>query len=122
MEIKGTASTPYIKFEPKQGKLVISGRSVPENPVQFYMFWMDTVTQYLRNPVSPTQIDIHMEYFNTTSSRCILKILRLFKELEPKGIKVIINWYYSSEDTDIKEVGEDFQTIVNIPFNIQKVD
>ncbi|HXB13320.1 MAG TPA: DUF1987 domain-containing protein [Bacteroidia bacterium] len=122
MEIKGTATTPYIKFEPKQGKLEIRGRSVPENPIQFYMFWLESMVQYVANPVSPTVVTIHLEYFNTTSSRCILKILRHLKEVEAKGVKVIINWYYDGEDTDIKEVGEDFQSIVNLPFNIQKAE
>jgi hypothetical protein len=121
MEIKGTLNTPYIKFEPKLGLLEIKGRSVPENAAQFYMFLFETISQYVAKPVSPTVVNIHLEYYNTTSSFCIIRVLKQIKELEAKGCKVVINWYYDKEDIDVKEAGEDFQAIIELPFNIVAV-
>jgi len=117
MEVKATLNTPYIKFEPKLGLLEIKGRSVPENATQFYMFLFENITQYATKPVSPTVVNIHLEYYNTTSSFCIIRVLKQFKEIATKGCKLEINWYYDKEDVDVKEAGEDFQAIVELPFN-----
>jgi hypothetical protein len=120
MEIKATVNTPYIKFDTKLGLLEIKGRSVPENATQFYMFLFENITQYAAKPVSPTQVNIHLEYYNTTSSFCIIRVLKQFKEIETKGCTVIINWIYDKDDLDVKEAGEDFQSVVNLPFNFIK--
>jgi hypothetical protein len=121
MEIKGTTNTPYIKFDPKLGLLEIKGRSVPENATQFYMFLFENLAQYAVKPVSPTQVNIHLEYYNTTSSFCVIRVLKQLKEIESKGCQVNVNWYYDKDDLDVKEAGEDFQDVVGLQFNIIKV-
>ena len=57
-----------------------------------------------------------LEYFNVFSSKRILFLLYKLKDLKEQGINVKIVWHFSIEDDDMKEVGEDFACMVNLPF------
>lgn len=37
------------------------------------------------------------------------------------AIKVEVNWYYDSYDSDMKETGMDFKDAVSIDFNLKEV-
>jgi hypothetical protein len=117
--IKGTPRTPTINFNPKQGKLEIKGVSIPENSIQFYKPLLDSLEQYANSPLSPLQVDIQLEYFNTVSSKCVLDIFKRLKTIEKNGSPVKINWYYEEGDEDMREAGEGYQAIVNLSFNMQ---
>jgi hypothetical protein len=119
--IENTPKTPFIKFNPKEGKLEIKGRSIPENTVGFYKPLMDIIDQYASNPTSPTQVDFQMEYFNTASSKCIFDMLKRLETMNKQGgIPVNVNWYYEDGDDDMRESGEDFQAKISLPFNFAK--
>jgi hypothetical protein len=48
--------------------------------------------------------------------------LDVFKKLESinKGgnSQVQINWHFEEDDEDMSEAGEDYQAIINVPFNM----
>jgi len=77
--IEGTPKTPSIKFDPSEGVFEISGRSIPENSVEFYRPLLEWLDQYKEVPLEKTVVKIRLEYFNTSSSKCILDV---FKKLE----------------------------------------
>jgi len=58
-----------------------------------------------------------MEYFNTASSKMLLEIFELFKNLHDSGNKVTVDWYYQEDDEDMQDAGEDYADIVELPFN-----
>lgn len=120
--IESTPKTPAIKFDSKQGKLEIKGRSIPENSVEFYKPLVESLDKYASSPSTPTQVDIQLEYFNTASSKCILDVLKRLETIHRQGNQVIINWYYEEDDEDMREAGEDYQAIVNLTFNMQQVE
>jgi hypothetical protein len=65
---------------------------------------------------------VGLEYFNTSSSKCLLDIFRKLESLSKSGkseIKVI--WLYEEEDEDMMEAGDDYKTIVKLPFEIKKI-
>ena len=64
-------------------------------------------------------MNIQLEYFNTSSSKCILD---LFKKLEAINKAITIHWYYEVDDEDMLEAGEDYEAIINIPFKMIEVD
>ena len=117
--VKGSDNTPSIKFDAKQGTLEIKGRSLPENAAGFYLPMLETVDQYLKKPLELTRVDIYLDYCNTSSSRHLLRLLRMFKDAENKGNKVVVNWYYEAEDEEIRDVGKGFQTITGMTFNME---
>ncbi|HSY76201.1 MAG TPA: DUF1987 domain-containing protein [Bacteroidia bacterium] len=120
--IESSPKTPSIKFDSKQGKLEIKGRSIPENSVEFYKPLVESLERYASAPTTPTQVDIQLEYFNTASSKCILDVLKRLETIHRQGNQVIINWYYEEDDEDMREAGEDYQAIVNLTFNMQQVE
>ncbi len=65
-----------------------------------------------------------MEYFNTSSSKCILDVFKklenVFKKNNEEG--VTINWYYEEDDEDMLEAGEDYQSILKIPFKMIELE
>ena len=115
IRIEGSPKTPTVNFNSNEGTLEIKGRSIPENSIEFYKPLIDWIEQYSRSPQSSTSVNIQLEYFNTSSSKCILD---LFKKLEAIKENIIINWYYEEDDEDMLEAGEDYDAIINIPFKM----
>ena len=114
--------TPYINFQP-DGNLELSGKSIPENSAEFYHPVYEWLDKYASEPQSKTVIKIQLEYFNTSSSKCLLDIFRRLETLAKSGksdVKVI--WIYEEEDEDMAEAGDDYQTIVKLAFEIRKVE
>lgn len=114
--IEGTKKTPKVEFK-KDGRLKLSGRSIPEDASRFYDSLYIWIYEYCSNPAQNTIVDIELEYFNSGSSKSVLHILREIVELEHKGKNVTINWYYEEGDDDILERGEYYATILEMDFN-----
>ena len=61
-----------------------------------------------------------MEYFNTSSSKCILDV---FKKLESiADSEVSIKWFYEEDDEDMLEAGEDYEAIIDLKFEMIEVE
>lgn len=120
--IEGTPKTPTIKFQPEDGKLLIQGRSIPENSIEFYKPLVDSLEAYAGTPKETTNVDIVLEYFNTSSSKCILDVFKKLEKINAEKSGVIINWHYEEDDEDMLEAGEDYQAIINIPFKMVEIE
>ncbi len=119
LTIDGSAKTPTVEFE-GVGKLLIKGRSIPENSIEFYKPVIDWIGAYGSAPKDITEVNVQLEYFNTSSSKCILDV---FKKLETlSGTEVKVNWYYEEDDEDMLEAGEDYQAIIDLPFKMIEVE
>jgi hypothetical protein len=114
--IKPTADTPKVTFE-SSGELTMEGRSLPENPNVFYeplLNWANECT--LPNIV----FNLRLEYFNTASSKLIFNLLRRF--IENSSVKEIrVKWHYEIGDLDSLEMGQQYQSILKIPFEYIEV-
>ncbi len=112
--------TPHILLD-AAGVIEIKGKSIPENSVAFYQPVFDWLDRYATSPRSETRVLIGLEYFNTSSSKCILDIFRKLENMHKSGSsKVSVAWLYDEDDEDMMETGEDYQAIVKIPFTITK--
>lgn len=121
ISIEGTAKTPTVKFDADSGKLEIKGRSIPENSIEFYKPIVDWLEQYSDNSKELTQVNIQLEYFNTSSSKCILDVFKKLEAIHKGKGEVIINWYYEEDDEDMLEAGEDYESIIRIPFKMIEI-
>jgi len=78
--------------------------------------WLDKFADVAQGTVN---VNIQLEYFNTSSSKCILDVFKKLENLQNKNrAEVVINWYYEEDDEDMLEAGEDYQSILKIPFNM----
>jgi SiaC family regulatory phosphoprotein len=114
--------TPEITLDAKVGRLLIAGRSIPENSIEFYKPLYDWLDNYMRQPRSNTVLDVKLEYFNTSSSKCLVEVFRRLEEIKQQGYSVQINWFYEEDDEDMQESGLDFKEIVSIPINMQVME
>jgi len=118
INIEPTPKTPKVDFQAGTGILEIEGRSIPENSTEFYKPVFDWLDQYIDASSSNTSFNFKLEYFNTSSSKCILDILRKLEKLHKTGKSVVVNWYYEEDDEDMMEAGENYQRIVSVPIEL----
>jgi hypothetical protein len=125
LDIEATDNSPKVILDPFSLRFEISGESRPENAGKFY----EKITQWLEqfqtmhfwqqnkdtNPPMLT-FTFKLEYFNSTSAKYLLDVLKFISLCREDGCKVTINWYYDSRDEDMKESGEEFSQLVEIPF------
>lgn len=122
LTLEGSAKTPTVNFNSSAGKLELSGRSIPENSVEFYKPLNEWIDTYGKEPVAQTAVDIKLEYFNTSSSKCILDLFKKLEAISGSKTQVTINWFYEEDDEDMQEAGQDYQAIIGLPFNIIEVE
>lgn len=115
LHLSGTPKTPAIDFETDPCNLSISGRSIPEDSIAFYKPLMDWVDSHMMNGNEPIEVSIRLEYFNTSSSKCLMDLL---KRIEAKASDAQVSWYYEEEDEDMLEAGEDYDAIIDLPFRL----
>ena len=105
--IEPTTSTPAINFR-TDGRLLMEGRSLPENVVKFYTPLIDWAGEMTAQVV---KFDINLEYINSASSK---KILELLKVLDANNniAEFIVNWHYELDDEDALENGQIFEDLL----------
>lgn len=121
INIEGTPKTPSIKFLSEEGVIEIKGRSIPENSIEFYKPLVDWLEAYAKDPLKKTLVNIQLEYFNTSSSKCILDVFKKLEAIHKSKHDVVINWYYEEDDEDMLEAGEDYESIIRVPFKMIEI-
>jgi hypothetical protein len=120
--IEGSPKTPTVNFDADKGLIEIKGRSIPENSIEFYKPLVDWLDKYASSPKEKTEVNIQLEYFNTSSSKCILDVFKKLEVVHKADNDVVINWYYEEDDEDMLEAGEDYQSILKIPFKMIELE
>ncbi|PWH81561.1 DUF1987 domain-containing protein [Brumimicrobium oceani] len=122
INLEATPKTPRVTFSFEKGNLELLGRSIPENSVEFYEPLNNWIASYGESPQEITTFDVKLEYFNTSSSKCLLDLFKMLESINEKGTEVRVNWYFEKDDGDIEEAGEDYQAIVALPFTMIEVE
>ena len=83
----------------------------------------DWIDGYGNEPQANTEVNIVLEYFNTSSSKCILDFFKKLETLNNGGkTSVSVNWHYEEDDEDMLEAGEDYQAIIDLPVKMIEVE
>jgi hypothetical protein len=112
--------TPWIILEP--GKIFIMGRSIPENPGDFYLPVHKWISKYAQNNVEKTKIEFGFEYINTSSTKWIYSILKELSEMKGIVMNARVTWYYEQGDEDVCELGFILRSLVECPFILVELD
>ena len=104
------------------GKLFIMGRSIPENPGDFYRSLLVWITDYTKNYKGNTKISLGFEYINTSSMKWIYTILKELSQVSEIVLNATLTWYYEQGDEDMKELGHILKSLVTCPFNMTEVE
>ncbi len=110
------SNTLKIILDKEKKKFLFEGRSLPENTVKFFEPVIHWLTEYIKDPADETIVDMNFVYFNTSSAKLLLEVLRQFDVLHKSGKMVKIIWHFMVEDYDIQEAGEEYSTMISVPF------
>lgn len=121
LQIEGSWKSPHIILDPS-GNFEIWGRSLPENVIDIYtpvLAWLDA---YAKQPAPQTNIEIKLEYFNTSSSKLLYEIFKRFESIKKAGNNFNVKWYFESDDPDLEEEGKMFAELVDLPIEMVSVE
>ena len=116
--LKKTFNSPEVEFIATTGDLNMEGRSIPEDPGEFFERLIDWMNDYFMNPADETVMNIKLEYINSGSSKYMLELLRILKQNFESGKRVLVKWYYEEGDESIEELGQHYEQTMQIPFEI----
>jgi hypothetical protein len=113
--INGTDDTPSINFDNTSGIFEITGKSLPEEVVNFYAPVIDWVERYVLKPNTSTTLKLKLIYFNSSSQRYLHELLTCFEKIGQKG-NVTVEWHYHEEDDEMRDSGEEYNDMIDLPF------
>ena len=123
--IEGTELTPKVDFNLTTGVLEISGVSRPEDVLVFFdtpLDWIQTLSvalgedSSLANEIPPLKLVFNMSYYNTSSSKYLIQVLRSVMHVMDYGVKLTVEWHYEEGDDKMREDGEDLAEAVEMQF------
>ncbi len=106
--------SPEILMDPESGNMHLTGTSIPENSEEVYRPVLNWLKAYAPNPAANSNLEVKLDYFNTSSSKFLMEIFRLLKQIKESGHEVGIRWFYYEDDPDMLEAGQDFMDIVGL--------
>jgi hypothetical protein len=116
--LKKTFNSPEIDFVAGTGEMSLEGRSIPEDPGEFYERLLDWMNEYFLHPAEKTTMNIKLEYINSGSSKYMLELLRILKVNHEAGRDVLVKWYFEEGDESIEELGQHYEQTMQVPFEI----
>jgi len=117
-----TRSTPEVIIDPK-GIIKITGRLIPENPIDFFDHLDELINEYFYSPADITCLEICLEYINSEGTKYLIDTIHKIIHIHLKNNKkkLIINWYYKDDDEDILEKGTFFSSVLDVFVNLIKI-
>lgn len=109
--IEETPKTPQIELNPITGDFIFSGRSIPENAAKIYEPILNWVSEYILNARPTTNLRLNMEYFNTSSSLWLAKILKVLVRISDPDYVLIIHLYLPLDEFEEMREFEDIKDV-----------
>lgn len=119
--IPQTNETPEIVLDGSKGTFSFAGKSFPENVNDFYNETIKYIEAYVQQPKDKTTLEFSWVYFNTATSKIIVKIIMLLKTVNKTGKSFEIKWNCSPDDDLIIEKGNEFAELLGADFSIQYI-
>lgn len=104
--IEGNDTLPNVEMHP-DGKIRIEGRALPEDAVRFFLPILIWIEEF---PGKNFQVDINLEYFNTSVSKQMHDFFRKLNS-KPDDVTINITWHYEEGDDEMQESGEIYEEL-----------
>ena len=110
-----TNKSPEILLDIKKGILNINGNCYDDLSINK----LEELTDNLKNNnINRLICNIKFNIINSLNHKNMFIILIYLSDLYMNNIPIIINWYYNKNDISIKEMGDDFNELLDIDLNI----
>jgi hypothetical protein len=100
--IKPSKISPGVEFL-RTGVLLIAGRSIMINPLDFYLNLSDWIKKYAEQPQPCTNLNIVLEKIHIDSICSVQTIFFELLQIAKKGYVVNLNWFCERDDEEMKE-------------------
>jgi hypothetical protein len=115
IHILPTKTTPEILLT-SRGMIKIKGRSIDESRAKAPEQVINWIDDYLANPAESTEVNIALEFLNSFNTIILTSILKKISQVNQKGKRLVIKWYYEEDDDDLYERGEYISSVIDFPF------
>lgn len=115
LHLAATEQTPQVTLNKEKHIFEFAGRSLTDNATEFYGPIMKWLSDYAKDPNLSTELVFKMEYLNTASSKALFDLFSLASSID--GAKIV--WCFQEDDEDMEETGEEFSSLVKIPFEMR---
>ena len=112
-----TAKTPFVYLNRREGIIIFAGVATPDDGIGFYSPILDFINSQSWG-ASKIVVYFRVVYVNSSSSKCLLDLLKTLNQLFLNGKEMNILWFQKADDPDAYTEGEDWQYAVKIPFDI----
>jgi len=109
---------PGVTLDLENNKFLISGKSCPENVVEFYQPVLDWLDEYKAVALDKTVFEFRLQYYNTASSKVLFIIMQKLENVFETGKDVLVKWYYPDDDEALAEAGEEYDDLIDVPFEL----
>jgi hypothetical protein len=104
--IERTAKSPQVDFNQLTGELILFGKSIPENAAKVYEPLLVWINDYIKSPRHTTNLRLNLEYFNTSSSIWLAKMVNALSKINEDDYIVFIHLYFDIEDFESMDMEE----------------
>ena len=116
--IDKTFSTPLVRFVSESHSLLIEGRVIPEDANTVFAPIANWIEKYFSEGNKKIKIIFRLYYYNTSSSKRIVQLLKRMNELCSEDREISAVWEYEEGDDDCMRDGEDYKGMVKFPLEI----
>jgi len=122
IHLEESAKTPLVKYFPKDQRLLIEGKLIPENPLLIFTELENWLDAYDQSDQQDLTVEFYLHYYNTSSLKRLNMFLKKINSLDNEHNKINIIWKCDDGDEDNVEDGEDFKEVMDLPFKIVIVE
>jgi hypothetical protein len=114
--IPGTTDSPSVKLDNINGRLEIQGKSTLSDPVGFYSDLLEQINNITKNQLRT--LNIRLTYINTGSTKWMLFLIKQLEKMAEPLSGMVVNWYYEEDDESMEMTGQDYRSMLKVPFNL----
>lgn len=122
INVSASGYLPKILLNNEENKFEIAGKSCPENVHKVFENVLEWIDKYSEKPNNKTIFEFKLDYYNTATSKILFIIMQKLEDIYNEGNDVLVKWYYPEDDDTIQESGEEYDDIIDIPFELIEYD
>lgn len=115
--IEPQETTPFVKFKKEQGLLLIKGKSLEDNAMDFYSPIVSMVDHHLSESDKFTCY-FYFKEFNLATTKSLFQLFKTLSEHHLLGKKITINWFADWHNNEMIQTGIDYSELYGLKMNI----
>ena len=123
IRIEATDNTPEVDFDFEANAFALRGILYPEDAFPFFDPILRPFREHLSELASDATFTFELTYFNSSSARFVMEILRVLDGAAQGEHAVRIVWVCDDEDDNMQETGEEFaEDLEHATFELKLVE